>query len=163
MTHTIKTMSSPESPEMIRSFLDSHTEGVLTTLDEHGSPHASVIDVHVNARFETVFIIKTDSVKYKNILTNDKVVFVCFDQFSRDEVQIEGNAFEITDRQMIDTEKQRIEAGITANERKIPPYTNILSDDFAVCVIQPSLVHSVIYMRTDADVEAFHETIEFET
>lgn len=147
---------------MIMSFLEHHTEGVLTTIDEKGLPHASVINVHVKSDYDCYFIVKTNGFKYHNLRINDCVVFVCFDPYSRDEVQIEGRAHEVTDRQIIDEEKKRVEANITADNKHTPPYASILTDDFAVFNIKPTLMHTVTYIRKDNKVTSFHEKIEFE-
>ncbi len=157
----IKTTSSPESIEMIASFLENHVEGVITTINEEGIPQASVINVSVKQNFETFFVTERQTTKYKNLQNNHNVVFVSYDSFSRAEVEIEGVAYEVSDEQVRADEKAKVEEAIQLHKRHTPPYKSIHSAEHPVFVIFPKRIHMVTYLKDAAETQAFHETIEF--
>lgn len=160
-TIAIKHISSPQSEEMITSFINSHPQGVLTTLSASGKMQSSVINVFDLDNYQFAFMTKKDSRKYKNLHKNPAVSFVTFDPFSRTEAEIEGiaelvNAAEQT-KEILDTISKAAKLG----KWHTSPYVST-DDDYALFIIYPSKIHMTTYWEQDSGMEAFHESLEFE-
>lgn len=154
--------SSPDSMRMIQSFFENHPEAVLATIGEDGLPHTAVIYITVNGKFETIFVAKKDTVKYKNLLHNQNVSLTCFDGFSRATVTISGKAKQIGDKQEQERWIKALEDTTARGDRThTPPYISINLDDFAVYKIYPETIHMVTYLRLNSGMYDFHESIEF--
>lgn len=160
-TTAIKHISSPDSEEMITSFINSHPQGILTTLNKSGEMQGSVINIFDLDNYQFAFMTRKDSRKYKNLLENPSVSFVTFDPFSRTEAEIEG----ITELVNDETQTNKI-LGIISEAAKlgkwhVSPYVST-DDDYALFVIYPSNIHMTTYWERDSGIEAFHESLEFE-
>lgn len=161
ISNVAKHVSSPESEEMISSFLPAHPEGVLTTLNPSGALQSSVINIFMLDDYQFVFMTRRSTQKFKNLQHNPTVSFVCYDTFSRAEVAIEGITSLIVDGAQIKEKLELIKKDAQNGSHHIPPYVTA-EDDYALFTIHPRKIHMTTYWKRGEEMEAFHESIEFE-
>ena len=160
-TTTVTHRSSPESEEMITSFLRNHSEGALATINKEGILHSSVITTFELNTYRLAFMTKKTTRKFKNLQSNPTVVYVTYDAFSRTEVEVQG----VAQRAHDEAEKQEILAVIESENkqgrRHISPYVST-DDDYALFIIYPRKIHMTTYWEKSSGIETFHESIEFD-
>ena len=156
-----KHVSSPESEEMISSFLPAHPEGVLTTLNSSGALQSSVINIFMKDDYQFVFMTLRSTQKFKNLQHNPTISFICYDTFSRAEVAIEGIASLIVDKTQIKETLEVIKKDAKNGSHHTSPYITE-DDDYVLFTIHPRKIHMTTYWKRKEKMEAFHESIEFE-
>jgi len=161
ITTSVKKFSSPETEEMIVSFLQNHPQGVLTTIEEYGSLQSSVVTTHMLEGYHLAFMTKFETRKFKNIENNPIISFMTFDQFSRTELEIEGVAQAVRnkkeEKEILDTIKRNKEGG----SWHISPYVSE-DDNYVLFIIYPKKAHMTTYWEKPTGVDAYHEFIEFD-
>jgi len=157
----VRNISSPESEAMIVSFLKTHSQGVLTTVNKQGLLQGSVINVFELGNYNLAFMTKKSSRKSVNLNSNPTISFVTYDAFSRTEVEVQGIAQLVQDT----TEQQEILSLIKEDakngRRHISPYVSE-EDDYSLYIIYPRKMHMATYWERSTGMEAFHELIEFD-
>lgn len=161
ITTAIKHISSPESEEMITSFVHAHSQGVITTVTKSGRLQGSVINVFDLDNYQLAFMTRKNTRKAKNLQDNPTVVFVTYDPFSRSEVEIEGVAHLVEEKEQEDTILTLIDEAAKEGRWHVSPYVS-KDDDFALYIIYPKKIHMTTYWERDSGIEAFHESLEFE-
>lgn len=161
ITTAIKHISSPESEEMISSFVHAHPQGVMTTITKNGRLQGSVINIFELDNYQLAFMTRKDTRKVKNLQDNSTVVFVTFDPFSRTEVEVEGIAHPVEDKKQEGAILKLIDESAKEGRRHVSPYVS-KDDDFALYIIYPKKIHMTTYWERDSGMEAFHESLEFE-
>lgn len=160
-TTAITHISSPQSEEMITSFINSHPQGVLTTLNVSEKLQGSVINIFNLDNYQFAFMTRKDSRKYKNLQKNAHMSFVTFDPFSRTEAEIEGIAELVEDEAQTKEILDVISEAAKLGKWHISPYVST-DDDYALFIIYPKKIHMTTYWEKDSGMEAFHESLEFE-
>lgn len=161
ITTAIKHISSPESEEMIRSFVHAHPQGVMTTITKGGRLQGSVINIFDLDNYQLAFMTRQDTRKVKNLHENPTVSFVTFDPFSRTEAVVEGVAYPIEDKEQQADILKLIDQSAKEGRWHIPPYVS-KDDDYVLYIIYPQKIHMTTYWERESGVEAFHESLEFE-
>lgn len=161
ITTAIKHFSSPESKESITSFIATHPQGVLSTIDIRGVIQSSVINIYQLENIHLAFMTKKTTRKSKNLQSNPTISFVTYDPFSRSEVVIEGIAQKVHDKNKLFEILAVIEKDGEKGKWHISPSVDE-NDDIALFVIYPKKIHMTTYWERDSGVEEFHESIEFE-
>lgn len=146
---------------MITSFINTHPQGVITTLNKSGKLQGSVINVFDLDNYHFAFMTRKDSRKYKNLRDNSTTTFVTFDPFSRSEVEIEGIAEVVNDETQTKEILDLISEAAKLGKWHVSPYVST-EDDYALFIIYPSKIHMTTYWEKDSGMEAFHESLEFE-
>lgn len=162
ITTTVKHRSSPESGEMIASFINNHPQGSLTTITRDGILQSSVVNVYEVVDGQYSFMTKKNTRKYNNIYANPIVSFITYDVFSQTEVEIEGLAMVINDQTEIDHILKKIRLESQGGRRYTSPYVDEF-DDYVLYMIYPRKMHMTTYWKREKEVEAYHEYIEFDT
>jgi general stress protein 26 len=159
---TIQSSSSPESADVIRDFLQACRSGVLATSDEQNVPHAAAVYFIVDENYSVLFTTKTDTQKYKDIMQNNQVAFVCYDETSQTTLQINGHAEKVEDenkRQAAMNAIYRFSEAISRTE--FPPIEKLYAGDYVTVRIIPHTIKMAVYARPDSEgVDAF-ESIQF--
>lgn len=161
---TIQSTSSPETIELVRQFLTSHHSGVLATADAAASPHGAVIYFALDDDFSLMFTTKTETQKYKNLLENDQVAFVCYDEAAQTTIQITGEVRRVKNeakrQQMLNTIHQ-LSAELSKTE--LPPIEKLFAGDYVVLKLIPQVIKLAIFLRPDSEGQDMYETILFST
>ena len=160
ITTTVRHTTSPESEDMIFSFLRTHPQGTLSTVSHEGIVQTSVINVFDIGNFYLAFMTKKGTRKYKNLQLNPTVSFLSFDDFGRTEVEVEGIARLVSDKK----EKEAIMGDIKGEENKDRRHTSPFvtsTDEPQLFVIYPRKIHMTVYWEKDASTDVFHESMEF--
>lgn len=160
-TTAVKRISSPESEEMITSFLNNHPQGVLTTIAKNGLPNSSVVNTFDIDRYHRAFMTKRTTRKFKNLLVNKAITFLSYDEFSRTELEVEGIAQLVTDKKREDEILKIIKKDAKNGRRHISPYVSD-EDDYALFIIYPRTMHMATYWERENGIDAYHESIEFD-
>lgn len=160
--HIIESVSSPESPDLIKEFLKSHNSGVLATADSAAVPHAAAIYFAFEDDFSLIFITKTETQKYKNLEENDQISFVCYDETTQTTVQMSGHAEKIKDpsvrANMLNTIYLLSES---LSKTKLPPIEKLFAGDYVVFRLVPQVIKLAIFLRPDSEGEDTYETMIF--
>lgn len=161
ITTAVKKFSSPETGEMIVSFLHNHPQGVLTTIEEYGSLQSSVVTVYELDGYHLGFMAKFESRKFKNIEANPIVSFMTYDPFSRTELEVEGLAQAVCDKKQEKEILEIIRMDQKNGRQHISPYVSE-KDIYALFVIYPAKVHMTTYWEQPTGADVYHESIEFD-
>lgn len=161
ITTTVKHTSSSESEEIITSYVNSHPQGVITTISKDGVPQSSVVNLFQINNYHMAFMTKRTSRKFTNLAANQAVAFLTYDPFSRTEVEIEGIAHEVKDKGQEADILQVIAEDAVYGRRHISPYVSE-ADDYVLFIIYPRKMHMTTYWERSKGIEVFHESIEFE-
>ena len=154
--------SSPESASLIRDFLQSQHSGVLATSDEASNPHGAPVYFSLEDDLSLLFATKTETQKYKNMMENDHVAFVCYDEKTQTTVQITGNIEKVEDpdkRQAVFNTMYRFSETISKTE--LPPIEKLFAGDYVVLRIIPRVIKMAVYLRPDSEGEDTFETLIF--
>lgn len=162
ITTTIKRRSSPESSEMIASFINSHPQGSLTTVTKEGVLQSSVVNVYEIVDGQYSFMTKKGTRKYINIHGNPIVSFLTYDVFSQTEAEIEGMAMVIYDQKEIDRILKKIRIESQGGRRHTSPYVNEY-DDYVLYMVYPRKMHMTTYWEREEEMGVYHEYVEFDT
>lgn len=160
ITTAVKHFSSPESEEMIKSFIENHPQGVISTISSTGRLQGSVVNVYGLDNYHLAFMTRRTTRKFKNLQQNPTVSFVTYDPFSRTEAEIEGIAQLVHDEKQIKEILQIIEQDAKKGRWHLSPYVDA-DDDFVLFVIYPKKAHMTTYWDRGSGMDAFHESIEF--
>jgi len=159
---TIQSASSPESAGLIRDFLKDHRSGVLATSDKNGNPHAAAIYFSADDEYNLLLATKTETQKYKNIMENNHVAFVCYDEASQTTVQISGHAEKVEnpdEKQIAMNAMYRFSEATSKVE--LPPIEKLYAGDYVVLKLIPQVIKMAIFLRPDSEGEDMYETILF--
>jgi len=129
---------SQEERSKIVDFLNSHPVGVLATVNDDGSPHASTIYFSIDSDMNITFTTKRDTNKRENIARNNTVMLVAYDSESQSAVQAKGPAIEETDPEVM----QKIYHGTLrgakqTGEDNVPPIAKIPAGPYVAYTIKP--------------------------
>jgi len=159
---TVQSSSSPESADLIRDFLQRQHSGVLATSDSAANPHAATVYFSFEEDYSLLFATKTETQKYKNIMENDRVAFVCYDEKSQTTVQITGRA------EKVETPDKRQAAlnamyrfSETISKTELPPIEKLYAGDYVVLQIVPQVIKMAVFLRPDSEGEDEFESLIF--
>lgn len=159
---TIQSSSSPESAEQIRNFLQSQHSGVLATSDLAGNPHAAPVYFSLEEDYSLLFATKTETQKYKNIMENDKVAFVCYDEKTQTTAQISGKVKKVEkpdDKQAVLNTIYHLSETISGAE--LPPIEKLFAGEYVVLQIVPQVIKMATFLRPDSEGEDAFESLIF--
>lgn len=88
--------------QRIYDFLSAHPVGLLSSVSPAGEPHGVVIYFAVNEQLDLLFLTRTRTRKYDNIMHNPQVVLTVFDPRSQTIAQAVGVAEQLHDTAAID-------------------------------------------------------------
>lgn len=158
----IESCTSPESEYLISDFMKTHYSGVLATADSASMPHAAATYYQFNDTFSLYFATKTETQKYKNIIDNDNVAFVIYDEKSQTSVQIFGHAKTVVDEkvhQSIVNNMVHISSEISG--REFPPIEKLYAGEYVTLELLPTVIRMAVYARPDSEGDDLYETLLF--
>ena len=161
ITTSIRRKSSPESEEMITSFVTSHSQGALTSTAKDGTLQSSVVNVFETGDSQFSFMTKKDTRKSANIHNNPIVSFITYDPVSRTEVEIEGVAMLVVDPGEVREVLKKIRSDSDLGRPHISPYVNEF-DDYVLYTIYPRNIYMTTFWELEKTIEVFREFIEFD-
>lgn len=155
----IQSTSSPQTEELVSSFLAEHYTGVLTTADSAANPHGAVVYYLPEPDLTLSFVTKEETQKFKNIKENQQVAFVIYDEKSQTTLQIFGRALVVDDvEKKRDTINNMKNSSIALSGQLLPPAYKLTAGDYAVVQLIPQVIKMAIYSRSGSD-EDIYETI----
>jgi general stress protein 26 len=146
----IMSLTISEEKPKITQFLTANQIGVLATADSSGQPHAATIYFVIDPDLNVYFITKEKTIKYKNLVQNNKAALAVYEPSSQSTVQIIGNTYEVTDNSRIDDVFRRL-LTITANtsESAVPPVSKLNAGEYKCFCIKPSMVRLAEYTKSE--------------
>lgn len=155
--------SSPQSFELIRNFLKQQRSGVLATADSRSKPHAATIYFSVDDTLRLLFTTKTDTQKYKNIIQNNQIALVCYDEKTQTSIQLTGTTQPITNA---DEQQAALNTmyrfSETVSRVELPPLEKLSAGDYVALRILPVTIKMAVFARPDAQSnEELYETLTF--
>jgi general stress protein 26 len=123
---------------------------ILSTVDETGKPHASVIHFEVDKDENFYFLSKSETKKIKNISNNPAVALTIHHSHSLKVLYIKGTAEVVADKELSRAVYQRVAKVNTYREGdKLAPVTKISAGEYIVIKIIPESSQYFDY-RTDS-------------
>ncbi len=158
----IQSVTTAQSENLIREFLNNHHSGTLATADSMANPQASVVYFSLDDDFSLLFATKTETQKYKNIMENKQVAFTVYEESSQTMVQVMGRAELVNDNET----RQNIINNMFTNSadvshREFPPAEKLIAGDYAAIRIIPMVIKMAVYARPDNDGDGLYETLLF--
>lgn len=162
MSLKIESMTSPESEDLVRNFLNGRYSGVLATADGAGIPHGAVVYYSLQKDFSLLFGTKHETQKYKNIEENKQVAVVVYDEVEQTTVQITGRVEVVEDhaiRQKVINNMftSSVERSLTV----LPPAEKIWGGEYIALRIVPMAIKMAVFARPDSEGDDIFETLLF--
>ena len=162
MTLKIESTSSSESADFIASFLNTHASGVLGTSTIDGEPHGAVVYFSLQADFGLTFATKVETQKYKDILENDQVSFVVYDEQAQTAVQVMGHVSTITDPKVsLEVIDHMYITSPKLSLPNLPPADRLVAGRYVAFRLDPMVIKMAIYSRSDEERDDIYETMLF--
>lgn len=163
MSLLIESATSPESANIIRTFLQECRSGVLATSDTASHPHAAVVYYTLDEDFSLIIGTKSETQKYKNIQDNKQVSFVVYNEKDQTTVQINGRMEVIEDPEMRQKVVNKMfTASAEQSQREVPPADKLIAGEYVALRLVPMVISMAIYARPDSeDIDDLHEKLLF--
>lgn len=148
----IESMSSPESLDVITSFLRTHASGVLVTSDKSANPYGATVYFQFHDDLTITFATKTETQKYKNMNENDQVAFVVYNEEEQVEVQITGHVMLIEDpsqRLQVINNMYIVSPKLSMSTQ--PPAEKLFAGDYMAMRLVPTVIKMAVYARPDSE------------
>ena len=159
---TIVSTTSPESENLIREYLGSHSSGVLGTSDTANNPHVAAIYYSLEDDLCLTFATKTETQKAKNMLENQQVAFAVYDEVEQTTIQITGKVELIEDEQ---TKRKAInamfESSSSISKREFAPADKLMAGEPIAFRIVPLVIRMGVFARPVSSEEEYYETLIF--
>lgn len=155
--------ASAESKQKIYEFLNTHPVGVLSTADEDGNPHASVIYFSISEEFAITFVTRKRTRKYQNLQQDPRAMLVVFDSAGQVTVQISGVVQMIEEptdlRQAL---QYMVKASYTTSKPgSPPPITKLDAGEYVAYQLLPQEIRYALFTQSDTSGNDPFETIYF--
>ncbi len=158
----IKFTTSPDSPNTILEFLQSHSTGVLATTGGFNNPHAAAIYYTVDNNFDIIFATKSATQKYENMQKNNNISLVVFDTYTQTTVQITGKVVEaVSEEDVHSAIANMLHSAQQTSEEGNPPISKLYAGHYVAMRIIPQTIRMAIFLRPDPGGYDIFETIEF--
>lgn len=162
MSVRIESTTSPESENIVRTFLRSRYSGVLATADGASQPHAAVVYFTLEDDFSLLFGAKSETQKFKNIEENNQVAFVVFDEKEQATVQITGHVEIMHDQNMREkVVNNMFKSSAEQSKHEIPPADKLFAGDYVAMRLIPMVIKMAVYARPDSEGDDLFETLLF--
>lgn len=154
--------NSPETEARVRSFLQSHPIGVLSTVTPRGKPHATVVYVSTNDDLSLSFLTKHNTTKTKNIKRNNHVMFVAYEPSSQTTLQAEGRAINITDTpEAEEVFRKTLQSVQNTSKSNTPPISKLDAGRYVAYKIVPNSIRIAVFAHGDNAMEMLYETLTY--
>lgn len=155
--------ASAESKQKIYKFLNTHPVGTLSTTDEDGNPHASVVYFSVNEEFTITFVTRKRTRKYQNLQQDVRAMLVAFDTADQTTVQISGVVSRLEQSADIQQAmRDMVKASYTTSKPgSPPPITKLEAGEYAAYQLLPQEIRYAVFTHTDRPGSDPFETIYF--
>ncbi len=136
-------MAKPTSPFVLendaRQFLQTHSVGVLSTIDRTGNVSGATVYYLSDADGQIYILTKTNTNKSRNMLVHKQVAFTVFEEYSLESIQVSGVAEVVSDQSI----SNRVYSHITqerqyGDTKSLPPVSKIQTGSFIVFRIDPT-------------------------
>lgn len=162
MSLTIESTTSPQSEQLVRDFLQTHYSCTLATASDSLQPHAAVVYFKSQGDLSLLFVTKTATQKYQNILINDLAAIAAYDEKEQLTLQASGRI------EIIDDHNKRQEAlnniftlSAKLSMTEFPPIEKLIAGDYVVLRFIPQTMRLAVYARPDSQGDDLYETLLF--
>ncbi len=144
-------VSKSEQNRRIYDFLQSQPTGVLSTVDETGSPHGAVIYYSINENFEVLFATRRETKKSDNLTHNNRAVLVIYDAPTQTTAQVTGDVAEVTEPEVAQKAfENMVKASLETSDEIEPPIEKLNeAGDLIAYKLTPAHIHMAVYGRPD--------------
>lgn len=146
----------------IYEFLAGQQVGVLSTVNEDGSPHGAVIYFALDPGFTLYFLTKTGTRKYANLQIDGRSTLTVFNTRKQITTQVYGHAYELTESSDINTVAGAVLAAhLHLSDSGLPPLTQLQAGGYSAFAIKPDQIRMARYGHPTADdCDSIFESIE---
>ncbi len=151
-----------ERQRRIYDFLSGNRTGVLAMVDPNGEPHGVVVYYAIDDKFVISFLTKTHTKKYDDLIRNNHVMLVVFEQAGQKVAQITGKAKEIKDSYEINAVAADIfKTSLDTSKSGMPPLVKLEAGAYTAFRITPDQIRMATFANPDSgDYENVFESIE---
>ena len=158
----IVSTTSPESEELVRHYLASHSTGVLGTSDPIGNPHVAVVYYAVEDDLCLLFATKAETQKAKNMLDNYQAAFAIYDEIEQSTVQITGRVELVEDAAIrLNVIRAMSENSARISNRTFAPAEKLVAGGYEVFRLTPLVIRLGIFARPKDNDEDYYERVLF--
>lgn len=149
--------------QTIYEFLKSHPIGVLATVGDGRNPHATTVYYGVEDDLSLKFLSKRDTQKIQNLEANKNVVLVVFEATTQTNVQVIGEAEDISD----EAESHKVFSKIleitrATSQAEVPPMSKLFAGHYVAYKITPKQIrYSNYQLHPSPSTETEFITLEF--
>ena len=147
----------------IYDFLNGMHCGVICSISPDILPHASVVYHVVNETdFSVSFLTKTGTRKYDDLIHDNHVVFIVFDEESQTVAQVTGNAYEITGPNDVNGIAARVYTNsLSSKKNGVLPIARLQAGTYTAFTIVPDQIRITSYGQPrSGDYEHMFDSIE---
>lgn len=147
----------------IFEFLNSHSIGVVSTVDPNNEPHSAVVYYAVDQDFNITFTTKQNTKKTSNLNHKNHAMFIVYDAKTQTTVQITSTAEDLTGTpELPEVFRHTIEASMETSEAGIPPISKLAAGDYTAFRLHPVQIRMAVFSRPDpGGYDELFETIDF--
>lgn len=144
------TVNLSENYPKMKSFLETHSAGVLATASREGIPHAATVYLVIGANVEIYFITRQETTKHRNLSENPNAAIAVFDEASQTTVQAMGMVEEVTDPTLQEYIFSQVVA-ITRNAsgEHQPPLTKLDAGKNVVYQLKPKTLRMAEFIKAE--------------
>jgi len=162
MTLKIESTSSFESEKIIRDFLGGRYSGVLATADKAANPYATVVYFMLEDDFSVLFGTKEETQKYKNMVENDQVALLVYEERTQATAQITGRVEVVEDEAVREKVLNNMsQSSLEGSGSAIAPAEQLVAGSFKVMRLKPSVIKMAEYNRPTPGSDDLFERILF--
>ena len=138
--------------EKASNFLNTHPVGVLSTAGTNGQPWGATVYFYSESDFRCFFVIRSETLKAKNIKQNQNVSLTVADSITQETLQMSGTARPVAARETFDTVFNKI-ASVYPTDKTgwSPPVMKVHEGDWQVYELRPDYVQYADFLEAKTD------------
>lgn len=144
----------------VHDFLNHHPMGVVSTVDDDGTPWGAAVYFIADDDFNIYFVTRADTTKYKNIKHGQVAAFTVADRSTQTTVQLTGEVSEVSASDYMNNLFEKF-MRIRHNDDQdwSPPINKVHAGNFMPLCIKPSRLQYANYSQRKAPLSNYIEQI----
>lgn len=153
--------ASSESANNVYEELSAHSVATVATMNDDGTTHLSAVYYYIDETFTLSFATKRKTVKHRNLLNDNRVELLVFDERRQLTIQITGNAHEVTDKKLENTIVEYMHWTASQNDYASPPISKLKAGSYVAYQVRPKKISMALFLRPQAGGYDMFETLDF--
>ena len=147
------------SSDMLLSFLREYDVAALSTIMPGNVAHGTAIYYYVDEDFNFYFLTKSETLKFKNIETNNSASLVVIDQETLQTVQVDGVAEEVDYKNEYASQLQMYNQTLARNRQEWHkvPLTHVPGSEWTFVKVTPKWMRWTDYKNWEHSIKFEHK------